>query len=58
MKNRHAYFDLVERDGFALADFGAACDRALPAAIFDLTLVLLLRNTDDAAFAAFALVFL
>ena len=53
-KNRHAYFDRVERDGFLL--FGARCDNALAAAVFDGLLVRLSRNTVEAALAARALV--
>ena len=38
--------------------FGAACDNADPAAVLDLVLVRPSRNTDEAALAAFGLVFL
>jgi hypothetical protein len=37
--------------------FGARCERALAAAVFDCLLVLLLRRTAEAALAAFADVF-
>jgi hypothetical protein len=38
--------------------FGARCDKALAAAVLLFMLVRLSRKTDDAAFAAFALVLL
>jgi hypothetical protein len=43
-------------DSYFLRLFGAACDKALPAAIFEAVLVRPSRNTFEAAFAAFGLV--
>jgi hypothetical protein len=45
-------------DSYFLRLFGAACDRALPAAIFDAVLVRPSRKTFEAALAALGLVFL